>query len=217
MPTSPVSTSRQPLPQLKSIVWFGEPGRFCLIVRNVPSRGFATTGRLERASDRNDANPHTKLDGTAVARRAARTFQLLGGAMDREGNHSESQSAEYGVGGNGEGGSFLDLERFPLQNFPLASHAESNQTRLREIMGEFELVRATLDDAIHTYRKYALAKGRRAQRLFREVDEWLSADDCSWPFSFVNICEVLDLDANYIRTGLKLWRERAQTAKQSAA
>jgi hypothetical protein len=138
--------------------------------------------------------------------------------MDREVNQSESQAAEYGLG---EGGSFLDLERFPLQNFPLASHAETNQARLREIMGEFELVRATLDDAIHTYRRYAFAKGRRAQRLFREVDEWISADDWSWPFSFVNLCEVLDLDAGYIRTGLKLWRERAEsraeTPKQPAA
>ena len=141
--------------------------------------------------------------------------------MDREPNQSEAQAPEYGMNLTGEGGSFLDLERFTLQNFPLATHAESNQTRLREIMGEFELVRATLDDAIHTYRKYALAKGRRAQRLFREVDEWISVDDRSWPFSFVNICEVLDLDPGYIRTGLKLWRQRAhdsgQTIEHSAA
>jgi hypothetical protein len=140
----------------------------------------------------------------------------LGGAMDREVNQPESQSAEYGVGAFGEG-SFFEFERFPLQNFPLGTHAEPNQARLREIMGEFELVRATLDDAIHTYRRYAFAKGRRAQRLFREVDEWISAEDWSWPFSFVNICEVLDLDPDYIRTGLKLWRERAEATKQSAA
>jgi hypothetical protein len=134
--------------------------------------------------------------------------------MDREVNQSESSAGEFG--GFGEA-SFAEFERFSLQNFPLGSHAESNQARLREVMGEFELVRATLDDAIHTYRRYAFAKGRRAQRLFREVDEWISADDWSWPFSFVNICEVLDLDPDYIRTGLKLWRERAQAAKQSAA
>jgi hypothetical protein len=141
--------------------------------------------------------------------------------MDREVNQPEAQSAGFDVGAMGESGSFLDLERFPLQTFPLASKAESNQARLRELMGEFELVRATLDDAIHTYRKYALAKGRRAQRLFREVDDWFSAEDWSWPFSFVNICDVLDLDAGYIRTGLKLWREhahgRSQQLKQSAA
>src|SRR5688572_15830171 len=113
--------------------------------------------------------------------------------MDREVNQPEAQSAGFDVGAMGESGSFLDLERFPLQTFPLASKAESNQARLRELMGEFELVRATLDDAIHTYRKYALAKGRRAQRLFREVDDWFSAEDWSWPFSFVNICDVLDL------------------------
>ncbi|MGH7826300.1 MAG: hypothetical protein ACREQ7_14140 [Candidatus Binatia bacterium] len=132
--------------------------------------------------------------------------------MDREPNQAESQSAEFGVG---ETGSFLDLERFPLQSFPLGTHADSNQARVREIMGEFELVRATLADAIHTYRKYALAKGRRAQRLFREVDEWISVDDWSWPFSFVNICEVLELDPGYIRTGLRLWLEHAEDHTQT--
>lgn len=141
--------------------------------------------------------------------------------MDREPNQSEAQPFEYGTGLTGEGASLFDFERFPLQNFPLATHAETNQTRIREIMGEFELVRAMLDDALHTYRKYALVKGRRAQRLFREVDDWISVDDWEWPFSFINVCEVLDLDPGYIRTGLKLWRQRAhngdQTIKDSAA
>jgi hypothetical protein len=139
--------------------------------------------------------------------------------MDREAQQSEAQPFEYG-GATGEG-SFLDFERFPIQNFPLATHAETNQSRIREIMGEFELVRAMLDDALHTYRKYALANGRRAQRLFREVDDWISVDDWDWPFSFVNVCAVLDLDPGYIRTGLRLWRERArdggQMIKDSAA
>jgi hypothetical protein len=145
---------------------------------------------------------------------ALERFDFFGGIMDREPNQSESQASEFGLGSLAEGGSFLDLERFPLQTFPLGTNAESNETRVREIMGEFELVRATLADALHTYRKYALAKGRRAQRLFREVDEWISVDDWAWPFSFVNICAVLDLDPSYIRTGLKLWRERAQERAQ---
>jgi len=130
--------------------------------------------------------------------------------MDRESNQPEAHAHDFDLGSVSDRGSFLDLDRFSLQNLPLGIHAESNQTRMREIAGEFELVRATLADAIHTYRKYAHAKGRRAQRLFREVEEWLFVDDWSWPFSFLNICEVLDMDPNYIRAGLKLWRQRSQ-------
>jgi hypothetical protein len=145
----------------------------------------------------------------------------MGDFMDREANQSESHAGDLALGATGDSGSLFEIDRLPFGSFPLASQTESNQTRARELMGEFELMRATLDDAIHTYRKYAHVKGRRAQRLFREVDEWVSAEDYSWPFSFVNICEVLDLDPDYIRTGLRLWRERAQsdprTVKRSAA
>ncbi|HWO42934.1 MAG TPA: hypothetical protein VNO43_14130 [Candidatus Eisenbacteria bacterium] len=135
--------------------------------------------------------------------------------MEHEASRPEAQSTDFEFGPAGDRGLFFEFDRFPLQNFPLGVHAESNQTRFREISGEFELVRATLADAVHTYRKYAHAKGRRAQRLFREVEEWIFVDDWSWPFSFRNICEVLELDPDYIRTGLKLWRER--TRDQSGA
>jgi hypothetical protein len=138
--------------------------------------------------------------------------------MDQESSQGQAlPSFEFTADSGTDAGSLFDFERVSLQNFPLGTHAESNAIRLREIMGEFELVRATLDDAINIYRRYALAKGRRAQRLFREIDEWLAADDWSWPFSFVNICAILDLDPDYIRTGLKMWRERALANNRAAA
>jgi hypothetical protein len=77
-----------------------------------------------------------------------------------------------------------------------------------EVMGEFILVQAILREAIRTYQKYAVKKGTRATRLFRDVNEWFSSDDRQWFFSFVNVCDTLGLEPTYIRTGLKLWRER---------
>lgn len=95
-----------------------------------------------------------------------------------------------------------------ITSMPLGIHAATNQTRRMEVMGEFILVQAILREAIRTYQKYAVKKGSRASRLFREVNEWFSSDDRQWFFSFVNVCDTLALEPTYIRTGLKLWRER---------
>jgi hypothetical protein len=95
-----------------------------------------------------------------------------------------------------------------ISSMPVGIHAASNQTRRMEMMGEFILVQAVLREAIRTYQKYAQKRGQRASRLFREVNEWFSSEDRNWFFSFVNVCDILGLEPTYIRTGLKLWRER---------
>ena len=76
--------------------------------------------------------------------------------------------------------------------------------------GETALMRAVLEDAIHCFQKQFVRKGRRVLRLAREAEEWLVADDPRWPFSFVNICAVLGLEPEYLRLGLKQWRERQE-------
>ena len=98
-------------------------------------------------------------------------------------------------------------------NGPLGAPSESNETRRLEL-GEYVLVEAILREAIREYQKFAGQQGRRNARLFREVHQWFLADDRNWDFSFINICEILDLEPTYIRTGLKMWRDR--NVKQSA-
>jgi hypothetical protein len=116
-----------------------------------------------------------------------------------------------------KGADFSDDMIFHMTNYPVASHATSNEMRRLEVMGEFVLVQAILREAIRTYQKFAVRKGTRANRLFREVSDWFSADDRQWFFSFVNVCDVLGLEPTYIRTGLKLWRERRLSAASSSA
>jgi hypothetical protein len=73
---------------------------------------------------------------------------------------------------------------------------------------EAALMRAVLEDAVSCFQREFFAKGRRAQRLAKEAAEWFFAPkDTQWPFSFENICTVLGLDAEYIRRGLKRWRQ----------
>jgi hypothetical protein len=80
--------------------------------------------------------------------------------------------------------------------------------------GELALRRAVLEDAIGCFQKQTVSSGRRAQRLAREAEAWLFANDYNWPFSFVNICAVLGLDPEYIRMGLRRWRQRPRTGPQ---
>jgi hypothetical protein len=80
------------------------------------------------------------------------------------------------------------------------------------LQAEKRLMLAVLEDAVGTFQKYTGATGRRAQRLFAEVEEWFASDDTDWPFTFVNICEALGLEPHYVRRGLSLWRDRQRSA-----
>ncbi|HZO80411.1 MAG TPA: hypothetical protein VFB33_01860 [Candidatus Binataceae bacterium] len=73
--------------------------------------------------------------------------------------------------------------------------------------GEKLLMFAVLEDAVNTFMKYVNAQRRRGQRLFREAEEWINQHDPKWPFSFENICQFLDIDPEYLRAGLRRWKE----------
>lgn len=53
-----------------------------------------------------------------------------------------------------------------------------------------------------TILKYASAERPRARRLFAEATEWIAADDREWPFSFVNVCDALDLSVSRVRSAI---------------
>ncbi len=94
-------------------------------------------------------------------------------------------------------------------------YASPRQTPRSGSTAELELVQAMLRDAIQSYQKFAFAKRGRSASAYREAEEWIFSDDWRWPFSFLNICEILDLAPTYIRTGLRLWRGRARPACNS--
>ena len=73
--------------------------------------------------------------------------------------------------------------------------------------GEIALMRAVLVEAIECFQKHADGSSLHARRLACEAEQWFLADDARWPFSFVNICTVLGLNAEYVRRGLKAWRQ----------
>jgi hypothetical protein len=74
-------------------------------------------------------------------------------------------------------------------------------SQLRDRTGdcpERRLVAAVMEDAIALIRRQA--KGPDAAR--EAALEWVRADDREWPFSFVNLCDVLRLDVDAVREAL---------------
>ena len=72
---------------------------------------------------------------------------------------------------------------------------------------EYLLAAAVLEDAIECFQKHCDARDNKTRKLYEDAAEWIASDDREWPFSYVNICEVLDLHPEYLRNGLRLWRE----------
>ncbi len=64
------------------------------------------------------------------------------------------------------------------------------------------LIQSVLEDAIDCFQKQFGAPRFRDYRIAKEAKQWFFTDDYQWPFSFVNICSVLDIDPEYIRRGL---------------
>ena len=72
---------------------------------------------------------------------------------------------------------------------------------------EVALMRAVLEDAIACFHKQFVSSGRQITRQAREAEAWLFANDHRWPFSFIHICAVLGLNADYLRRGLQRWHQ----------
>jgi len=72
---------------------------------------------------------------------------------------------------------------------------------------------AVLEDAVGTYQKYAFSRERNGERLFAEAEEWIESSEREWPYSFGNICDALGLEDEFVRMGLRRWRERHVAAQ----
>jgi hypothetical protein len=120
----------------------------------------------------------------------------------------------------GEGRSVPSLGMFepdilvPAQFFPTA------MTRAAHKRGEYQLLIAILEDAVHCYQKYVHARTRQERRLFEEAEQWLMRPDATLGederplVSFGDICAVLDLDPEFLRCGLRRWREQQLTCSR---
>jgi hypothetical protein len=83
--------------------------------------------------------------------------------------------------------------------------------------GEKRLILSVLEDAVECFMKCIDSPTSKGQRLFRDADEWINLEDKHWVFSFDNVCEMLDINPEYMRRGLRQWKQRRIAAIQCAA
>ncbi|MGH7933431.1 MAG: hypothetical protein ACREQN_09720 [Candidatus Binataceae bacterium] len=83
--------------------------------------------------------------------------------------------------------------------------------------GEKRLILSVLEDAIECFMKCIDSSTSKGQRLFRDAEEWIALEDKYWVFSFDNVCDMLDINPEYMRRGIRQWKERKLVALQQAA
>lgn len=78
----------------------------------------------------------------------------------------------------------------------------------KPIQGEKRLLLAMLEDAVHCFQTYVLAKKPHERRLFQEAEEWIDSTDTLWFFSFENICDILGIHPGRLRSALQQWKSK---------
>jgi hypothetical protein len=72
--------------------------------------------------------------------------------------------------------------------------------------GKRQLLEALLLDAIRIFQGSMHAKKPGERQRFAEVEAWIFSDEADYVFSFVNVCDVLGLSVDAVRTHLSAWK-----------
>jgi hypothetical protein len=73
---------------------------------------------------------------------------------------------------------------------------------------------AVLEDALRCIERGRRRRTFHARRLAADAEAWVRADRRDWPFSFVNICEVLGFEADALRERLLTTRSAGSHARR---
>ena len=74
---------------------------------------------------------------------------------------------------------------------------------------EHRLMLAVLEEALATFHRGLDSSVAVYRKDFFKVLQWIRSPECDWLFSFENICATLQLDADYLRSGLATLRRNA--------
>jgi len=62
-----------------------------------------------------------------------------------------------------------------------------------------DLAAGVLKQAAQDLRRFHGATSAIERELYLDAYRWVISDDCSWPFSFLNVCQLLDLAPESLR------------------
>jgi hypothetical protein len=99
---------------------------------------------------------------------------------------------------------------FPFPTDPMTPDQYYGMLRSHDLQPGRKLMLAVLDNALESFQKHLVASTPRGKRLFQETEDWFLEQNSRWAFSFENICECLDLNAESLRKHLLWWKERTE-------
>ena len=67
------------------------------------------------------------------------------------------------------------------------------------VSAEAELAAAVLKLAFEDLQKHRNTSDTRSRRAFRDAYVWVKSNERRWPFSFLNVCDMLDLSPAMVR------------------
>ena len=62
-----------------------------------------------------------------------------------------------------------------------------------------DLAAGVLSQARNDLRRFQRAKNKKGQQLYQDAFRWVTANEFSWPFSFLNVCRTLNLAPEDVR------------------
>jgi hypothetical protein len=65
-----------------------------------------------------------------------------------------------------------------------------------------DLAAGVLKQAAQDLRRFHGATSAVERELYLDAYRWVISDDCSWPFSFLNVCQLLNLTPDIVRQEL---------------
>ena len=71
-----------------------------------------------------------------------------------------------------------------------------------------EFMYAILEDAVGCFQNYLFARDKKGKRLFLNAETWISGEEGKSVLSFDNVCEELDLEPEFLRSGLRRWKQK---------
>jgi hypothetical protein len=90
--------------------------------------------------------------------------------------------------------------------------------------GQRELAAGILKQAAQDLRRFNGAASAVERELYLDAYSWITSDDCAWPFSFLNVCQLLNLAPDAVRLELSAdasagfftyWGQRCARATRS--
>jgi hypothetical protein len=67
---------------------------------------------------------------------------------------------------------------------------------------QIALAKGVLTQVKQDLRRFRGAQDAVGREMYRDAFSWVASNDCAWPYSFLNVCEALGLQAEMLREEL---------------